>query len=64
MDEMTGRSVIPERATALSKALHDGPLQTMHAARFGLLIAAPLLPTQQADLANRASEEIGGSLVG
>ncbi len=26
MDETTGRPVTPERVTALSKALHDGPL--------------------------------------
>ncbi len=47
MNEETGRPVTPERATALSKALHDGPLQSMHAARLALLIAAPLLPPQQ-----------------
>ncbi len=41
MDEKTGRPVTPERATALSKALHDGPLQSMHAARIALLIAVP-----------------------
>ncbi len=50
MDQTTGRPVTAERATALSKELHDGPLQSMHAARFALVIAAPLLPREQADL--------------
>lgn len=58
MDETTGRPVAPERATALSKALHDGPLQSMHAARIALLIAAPLLPLKQADLVRRAAEDL------
>ncbi len=62
MDETTGRTVTPERATALSKALHDGPLQTMHAARLALLIAAPLLPPQQADLARRTAEDLLGAM--
>ncbi len=62
MDETTGRPVTAERATALSKALHDGPLQSMHAARFVLLAAAPLLPPQQADLARRAAEDLLGAI--
>ncbi len=32
----------------------------MHAARFALLIAVPLLPSQQADLARRAAEDLLG----
>ncbi len=62
MDETTGRSVTPERATALSKALHNGPLQSMHGARFALLVAAPLLPPQKADLARRAAEDLLGAI--
>ncbi len=62
MDEITGRPVTPERATALSKALHDGPLQSMHGARFALLIATSLLPPEQADLARRAAEDLLGSI--
>ena len=62
MDEVTGSPVTAERATALSKALHDGPLQSMHGARFALLIAAPLLPPEQADLARRAAEDLLGAI--
>ncbi|MDP9381627.1 MAG: hypothetical protein M3Q29_16055 [Chloroflexota bacterium] len=51
-----------ERATALSKALHDGTLQSMHAARLALLIAAPLLPPEQAALARRAAEDLLGAI--
>ncbi len=58
MNETTGRAVTAERATALSKALHDGPLQSMHGARLALLIAAPLLPPPDADLARRAAEDL------
>ncbi len=60
--EETSRPVPPERATALSKVLHDGPLQSMHAARLALLIAAPLLPPEQADLARRAAEDLLGAI--
>ncbi len=62
MDEAIGRPITPERATALSKALHDGPLQSMHGARFALLVAAPLLPPQKADLARRAAEDLLGAI--
>ncbi len=34
----------------------------MHAARFALLTAAPLLPPQQADLARRAAEDLLGAI--
>ncbi len=42
--------------------MHDGPLQRMHGARFALLVAAPLLPPQQADLARRAAEDLLGAI--
>ncbi len=62
MDEETGRPVTPERATALSKALHDGPVQSMHGARLALLIAAPLLPTHEGDLARLSAEDLLGAI--
>ncbi len=34
----------------------------MHGARIALLIAAPLLPPEQADLARRAAEDLLGAI--
>ncbi len=62
MNEVTGRPVTAERATALSKALHDGPLQSMHGARIALQVAAPQLSPQEADLARRAVEDLLGAI--
>ncbi len=39
-------------------AFLNGPLQSMHGAHLALLIAAPLLPPEQADLARRAAEDL------
>ncbi len=62
MDETTGRAVSAERATALSKELHDSPLHSMHGARLVLQLATPILPPKEADLARRGVEDLLGAI--
>ena len=53
----TGRPVAPERATELSVALHNGPLQSMLGARFHLARFAMRCP-ELADVAEEVSRDL------